>query len=128
MNLSYDEYVDFDEDQYDVYLERMKEEGKIWEENVNDSSDDLGEEIDELFNLGEEEEDVVEEFDSNVFVSFFSNEGDSDWDEKKWKQFKKVKMVKDCKSCKKFVEVKKGKDFNVFKRFMFVYMFWFNVS
>lgn len=62
----------------------MKEEGKIWEENVNDSSDDLGEEIDEFFNFGEEEEDVVEEFDSNVFVSFFSNEGDSDCEEKKW--------------------------------------------
>lgn len=44
MNPSYDEYADSDEDQHDAYLERMKEEGKIREENANDSSDDSGEE------------------------------------------------------------------------------------
>lgn len=44
MNPNYDEYADSDEDQHDAYLERMKEEGKIREENANDSSDDSGEE------------------------------------------------------------------------------------
>ena len=44
MNPSYDEYADSDEDQHDAYLERMKEEGKIREENANDSSDESGEE------------------------------------------------------------------------------------
>lgn len=44
MNPSYDDYADSDEDQHDAYLERMKEEGKIREENANDSSDDSGEE------------------------------------------------------------------------------------
>lgn len=44
MKQSYDEYADSDEDQHDAYLERMKEEGKIREENANDSSDGSGEE------------------------------------------------------------------------------------
>lgn len=48
MNPSYDEYADSDEDQHDAYLERMKEEGKIREENANDSSDDSGEETGRL--------------------------------------------------------------------------------
>lgn len=47
MNPSYDDYADSDEDQHDAYLERMKEEGKIREENANDSSDDSGEETGE---------------------------------------------------------------------------------
>uniref|UniRef100_A0A2K5F5S6 FACT complex subunit SSRP1 n=1 Tax=Aotus nancymaae TaxID=37293 RepID=A0A2K5F5S6_AOTNA len=101
MNPSYDEYADSDEDQHDAYLERMKEEGKIREENANDSSDDSGEETDESFNPGEEEEDVAEEFDSNASASSSSNEGDSDRDEKKRKQLKKAKMAKDRKSRKK---------------------------
>uniref|UniRef100_U3FIU7 FACT complex subunit SSRP1 n=1 Tax=Callithrix jacchus TaxID=9483 RepID=U3FIU7_CALJA len=104
MNPSYDEYADSDEDQHDAYLERMKEEGKIREENANDSSDDSGEETDESFNPGEEEEDVAEEFDSNASASSSSNEGDSDRDEKKRKQLKKAKMAKDRKSRKKPVE------------------------
>lgn len=53
MNPSYDDYADSDEDQHDAYLERMKEEGKIREENANDSSDESGEETGELtFVLG----------------------------------------------------------------------------
>jgi len=51
MNPSYDEYADSDEDQHDAYLERMKEEGKIREENANDSSDDSGEETGGLGSL-----------------------------------------------------------------------------
>lgn len=47
MKQSYDEYADSDEDQHDAYLERMKEEGKIREENANDSSDGSGEETGE---------------------------------------------------------------------------------
>ncbi|XP_010840531.1 PREDICTED: FACT complex subunit SSRP1-like [Bison bison bison] len=105
MNPSYDEYADSDEDQHDAYLERMKEEGKIREENANDSSDDSGEETDESFNPGEEEEDVAEEFDSNASASSSSNEGDSDREEKKRKQLKKAKMAKDRKSRKKPLEV-----------------------
>lgn len=57
-----------------------------------------------------------------LLVSFFSNDGDSDWDEMKRKQFKIVEIVKDYNGFKKFVEVEKGKVFNVFKRYMFVYM------
>ncbi|KAB0339954.1 hypothetical protein FD755_024830 [Muntiacus reevesi] len=57
------------EDQHDAYLERMKEEGKIQEENS--------------FNPGEEEEDVAEEFDSNASACSSNNEGDSDREEKK---------------------------------------------
>ena len=75
MNPSYDEYADSDEDQHDAYLERMKEEGKIREENANDSNDDSREESDESFNPGEEEEDVAEEFDSNASASSSSNRG-----------------------------------------------------
>ena len=75
MNPSYDEYADSEEDQHNAYLERMKEEGKIWEENANDSSDDSREESDESFNPGEEEEDVAEEFDSNASASSSSNGG-----------------------------------------------------
>ncbi|XP_033063411.1 FACT complex subunit SSRP1 isoform X1 [Trachypithecus francoisi] len=128
MNPSYDEYADSDEDQHDAYLERMKEEGKIREENANDSSDDSGEETDESFNPGEEEEDVAEEFDSNASASSSSNEGDSDRDEKKRKQLKKAKMAKDRKSRKKPVEVKRGKDPNAPKRPMSAYMLWLNAS
>uniref|UniRef100_A0A8D2BFV5 FACT complex subunit SSRP1 n=1 Tax=Sciurus vulgaris TaxID=55149 RepID=A0A8D2BFV5_SCIVU len=128
MNPSYDEYADSDEDQHDAYLERMKEEGKIREENANDSSDDSGEETDESFNPGEEEEDVAEEFDSNASASSSSNEGDSDRDEKKRKQLKRAKMAKDRKSCKKPMEMKKGKDPNAPKRPMSAYMLWLNAS
>ncbi|KAI4537228.1 hypothetical protein MG293_012091 [Ovis ammon polii] len=128
MNPNYDEYADSDEDQHDAYLERMKEEGKIREENANDSSDDSGEETDESFNPGEEEEDVAEEFDSNASASSSSNEGDSDREEKKRKQLKKAKMAKDRKSRKKPLEVKKGKDPNAPKRPMSAYMLWLNAS
>uniref|UniRef100_A0A8C8Z5P1 FACT complex subunit SSRP1 n=1 Tax=Prolemur simus TaxID=1328070 RepID=A0A8C8Z5P1_PROSS len=96
MNPSYDEYADSDEDQHDAYLERMKEEGKIREENANDSSDDSGEETGGLASV----------FDSNASASSSSNEGDSDRDEKKRKQLKKAKMAKDRKSRKKPMEVK----------------------
>ena len=75
MNPSYDEYADLEEDQHDAYLEWMKEEGKIREENANDSNDDSREESDESFNPGEEEEDVAEEFDSNASASSSSNRG-----------------------------------------------------
>lgn len=51
MKQSYDEYADSDEDQHDAYLERMKEEGKIREENANDSSDGSGEETGEGLGL-----------------------------------------------------------------------------
>ncbi|XP_020830233.1 FACT complex subunit SSRP1 [Phascolarctos cinereus] len=128
INPSYDEYADSDEDQHDAYLERMKEEGKIREENANDSSDDSGDETDESFNPGDEEDDVAEEFDSNASASSSSNEGDSDRDEKKKKLAKKAKIVKERKSRKKPVEGKKGKDPNAPKRPMSAYMLWLNAS
>uniref|UniRef100_A0A674K901 FACT complex subunit SSRP1 n=1 Tax=Terrapene triunguis TaxID=2587831 RepID=A0A674K901_9SAUR len=97
MPQSYDEYADSDEDQHDAYLERMKEEGKIREENADDSSDESGEETDESFNPGEEDEDVAEEFDSEVSAS---SDGGSDREEKR-KPAKKAKIVKERKPRKK---------------------------
>ncbi|NXG54597.1 SSRP1 protein, partial [Hemiprocne comata] len=126
MKQSYDEYADSDEDQHDAYLERMKEEGKIREENANDSSDGSGEETDESFNPGEEDDDVAEEFDSNASASSSSGDGDSDRGEKK--PAKKAKVVKDRKPRKKQPESKKGKDPNAPKRPMSAYMLWLNAS
>ncbi|EHB15889.1 FACT complex subunit SSRP1 [Heterocephalus glaber] len=127
-NLSYHKYTDADEDQHDAYLEKMKEEGKIREENANGSSDDLGEEMDESFYPGEEEEDVAEEFDSNASASSSSNEGESDQDEKEQKRLKKAKMAKDPKGHKKTVEVKKGKDPSVPEQPLSAYVLWLNAS
>uniref|UniRef100_A0A8C3MYX0 FACT complex subunit SSRP1 n=1 Tax=Geospiza parvula TaxID=87175 RepID=A0A8C3MYX0_GEOPR len=126
MKQSYDEYADSDEDQHDAYLERMKEEGKIREENANDSSDGSGEETDSSFNPGEEDDDVAEEFDSNASASSSSGDGDSDRDDKK--PAKKAKIVKDRKPRKKQPESKKGKDPNAPKRPMSAYMLWLNAS
>uniref|UniRef100_A0ABM5F7Y9 FACT complex subunit SSRP1 n=1 Tax=Pogona vitticeps TaxID=103695 RepID=A0ABM5F7Y9_9SAUR len=124
-NMPYDEYAGSDEDSHDAYLERMKEEGKIREENANDSSEDSGEETDESFNPVEEEEDVAEEFDSNASASSSSNEGDSD--ERK-KPAKKAKIVKERKPRKKPSEGKKGKDPNAPKRPLSAYMLWLNAN
>ncbi|EMP27907.1 FACT complex subunit SSRP1 [Chelonia mydas] len=124
MPQSYDEYADSDEDQHDAYLERMKEEGKIREENADDSSDESGEETDESFNPGEEDEDVAEEFDSEVSAS---SDGGSDREEKR-KPAKKAKIVKERKPRKKPSESKKGKDPNAPKRPMSAYMLWLNAS
>ncbi|XP_030417691.1 FACT complex subunit SSRP1 isoform X1 [Gopherus evgoodei] len=124
MPQSYDEYADSDEDQHDAYLERMKEEGKIREENADDSSDESGEETDESFNPGEEEDDVAEEFDSEVSAS---SDGGSDREEKR-KPAKKAKIVKERKPRKKSSESKKGKDPNAPKRPMSAYMLWLNAS
>ncbi|XP_029430661.1 FACT complex subunit SSRP1 isoform X2 [Rhinatrema bivittatum] len=127
MKQSYDEYADSDEDQHDAYLERMKEEGKI-RENANDSSDDDGDETDESFNPGEEEDEIAEEFDSEVSASSSSNEGDSDNQEEKKKPAKRPKIVKEKKPRKKASEGKKGKDPNAPKRPMSAYMLWLNAS
>lgn len=54
MKQNYDEYAGSDDDSHDAYLERMKEEGKIREENANDSSEDSGEETGELFSRDRE--------------------------------------------------------------------------
>lgn len=56
MNPNYEIYTDSNEDQHDAYLEQMKEEVKIQEKNAKDSSNDLREESNELFNSGEEKE------------------------------------------------------------------------
>ncbi|XP_019370052.1 PREDICTED: FACT complex subunit SSRP1 [Crocodylus porosus] len=123
---SYDEYADSDEDQHDAYLERMKEEGKIREENANDSSDESGEETDESFNPGEEDDDVAEEFNSHPSASSSSGDGDSDRDEKK--PAKKAKIVRERKPRKKQLEGKKSKDPDAPKRPMSAYMLWLNAS
>ncbi|KFM13511.1 FACT complex subunit SSRP1, partial [Aptenodytes forsteri] len=115
MKQSYDEYADSDEDQHDAYLERMKEEGKIREENANDSSDGSGEET-----------VPPRRFDSNASASSSSGDGDSDRDEKK--PAKKAKIVKDRKPRKKQLESKKGKDPNAPKRPMSAYMLWLNAN
>nr|XP_033776568.1 FACT complex subunit SSRP1 isoform X1 [Geotrypetes seraphini] len=127
MKQSYDEYADSDEDTHDAYLERMKEEGKI-RENANDSSDDDGDETDESFNPGEEEDEIAEEFDSEVSPSSSSNEGDSDNQTEKKKPSKRAKIVKEKKPRKKTSEGKKGKDPNAPKRPMSAYMLWLNAS
>nr|XP_014353403.1 PREDICTED: FACT complex subunit SSRP1 [Latimeria chalumnae] len=123
---SYDDYADSDEDPHDAYLERMKEEGKIREEAANDSSEDSGEETDESFNPGQEEEDVAEEFDSNASASASSDEEGSEEEEKK-RPAKKPKLVKERKPHKK-AEGKKAKDPQAPKRPMSAYMLWLNAN
>ncbi|KAM4032902.1 FACT complex subunit SSRP1 [Anomaloglossus baeobatrachus] len=122
----YDDYADSDDDQqHDAYLERMKEEGKIRE---NADSDDSGDETDESFNPGEEEDEVAEEFDSNPSVSSSSAGSDDDEGEKeKKKKAKKPKIVKEKKPRKK-AEGKKAKDPAAPKRPMSAYMLWLNAS
>uniref|UniRef100_A0A674KDA5 FACT complex subunit SSRP1 n=1 Tax=Terrapene triunguis TaxID=2587831 RepID=A0A674KDA5_9SAUR len=116
---SYDEYADSDEDQHDAYLERMKEEGKIREENADDSSDESGEET------GETCAPIPScRFDSEVSAS---SDGGSDREEKR-KPAKKAKIVKERKPRKKPSESKKGKDPNAPKRPMSAYMLWLNAS
>ncbi|XP_063086476.1 FACT complex subunit SSRP1-like [Cavia porcellus] len=129
-NPKYRKYTDSDEELHDAYLERMKEEGKIREENPNDSSDDLGEEMDESFKPGEEEEEeVAEEFDSNASTtSSFSNEGDSDQDEKEQKQLQRAKTAKDHKDHKKTQEVKKNKDPSPHKKPTSAYTLWLKAN
>ena len=128
MNPSYDECAASDEDQHDAGLERMEEEGKVREEHANDSSEDSGEETDELLDPGEGEEDVAEESDSNASASSSSNDGDCDREEKKRRQLKKAKMAKARKSRKKPLDVKKGKDPTAPKRPMSAYMLWLSAS
>ncbi|CAJ0928105.1 unnamed protein product [Ranitomeya imitator] len=122
----YDDYADSDDDQHhDAYLERMKEEGKIRE---NADSDDSGDETDESFNPGEEEDEVAEEFDSNPSASSSSAGSDDDEGEKeKKKKAKKPKIVKEKKPRKK-AEGKKVKDPAAPKRPMSAYMLWLNAS
>nr|XP_015209471.1 PREDICTED: FACT complex subunit SSRP1 [Lepisosteus oculatus] len=94
-------YSDSDDDQHDAYLERMKEEGKIREEAANDSSDESGEETDESFNPGEEDEDIAEEYDSNASASDSSaDDGENDSEAEKERPPKKVKVEKEKKVSK----------------------------
>ncbi|XP_069089141.1 FACT complex subunit SSRP1 isoform X2 [Pleurodeles waltl] len=125
MKQGYDDYADSDDDQHDAYLERMKAEGKIREEHG--SSEDSGDETDESFAPGEEEEEVAEEFDSNVSASS-SSEGENTDGEPKPKAPKKVKVVKERKPRKKASEGKKTKDPNAPKRPMSAYMIWLNAN
>ncbi|XP_053307153.1 FACT complex subunit SSRP1 [Spea bombifrons] len=120
----YDDYADSDDDQHDAYLERMKEEGKIRE---NADSDDSGDETDESFNPGEDEDEVAEEFDSNASGSSSSGGSDDDDEAEKKKKVKKAKIVKEKKPRKK-AEGKKQKDPSAPKRPMSAYMLWLNAS
>ncbi|MBN3311766.1 SSRP1 protein, partial [Atractosteus spatula] len=123
-------YSDSDDDQHDAYLERMKEEGKIREEAANDSSDESGEETDESFNPGEEDEDIAEEYDSNASASDSSaDDGENDSEAEKERPPKKVKVEKEKKVSKpRKKESKKAKDTGAPKRPMSAYMLWLNAS
>ncbi len=87
---------DMDDDEPDAYLQRVREEGRVREE-LGDSD-----ESDDDFNPGAEEEDVAEEFDSEVDDSSDSSGGGSDSEgEKKHKKKHKEKKVKKAKSSEK---------------------------
>ncbi|CAH2321440.1 FACT complex subunit SSRP1 [Pelobates cultripes] len=126
MKQNYDDYADSDDDQHDAYLERMKEEGKIRE---NADSDDSGDETDESFNPGEEEDEVAEEFDSNPSASSSSAGSDEEEGEKKEKKKKKPVKTKPAeRKPRKKSEGKKQKDPAAPKRPMSAYMLWLNAS
>ncbi|XP_059819120.1 FACT complex subunit SSRP1-like [Hypanus sabinus] len=125
---TYDDYADSDDDQHDAYLEQVKAEGRIREETANDS--DSGDESDESFNPGEEDEEVDEEYDSNAAGSSSSSQEDQSEDERAKKvPAKKPKIVKE-KAPKKRSEGKKGKekDPSAPKRPMSAYMLWLNAN
>ncbi|CAM4687068.1 unnamed protein product [Lepidochelys kempii] len=121
MPQSYDEYADSDEDQHDAYLERMKEEGKIREENADDSSDESGEETDESFNPGEEDEDVAEEWE-------LSARGPQGQDIEHVVPSVLASLWCYGVPCTASGSSKKGKDPNAPKRPMSAYMLWLNAS
>ncbi|XP_041029977.1 FACT complex subunit SSRP1-like [Carcharodon carcharias] len=125
---NYDDYADSDEDQHDAYLEQVKAEGRIREEAANDS--ESGEETDESFNPGDEEDEVDEEYDSNAGgSSSSSNEDESDSEKHRKVPAKRAKVVKE-KPKKKKPESKKSKekDPHAPKRPMSTYMLWLNAN
>nr|XP_027194676.1 FACT complex subunit SSRP1-like [Dermatophagoides pteronyssinus] len=127
---------DIDDDEPDAYLQRVREEGRIREE-VGDSD-----ESDELFDPGEEGEEVAEEFDSDASSSSSSDENDEDGgggsggaggsdDEKKRKMKKHKEKHKHHKKAKHSTDVKKSskkkkKDDNRPKRPQSAFFIWMN--
>uniref|UniRef100_A0A8C4WUS9 FACT complex subunit SSRP1 n=1 Tax=Eptatretus burgeri TaxID=7764 RepID=A0A8C4WUS9_EPTBU len=71
-----EELEDSDDDSHDVYLQRMKEEGRTRAEAGS------GSETDESFNPGDEEEDVAEEYDSSARSSGSDSSGEEEKKEK----------------------------------------------
>uniref|UniRef100_UPI00358EAF68 FACT complex subunit SSRP1 isoform X1 n=2 Tax=Myxine glutinosa TaxID=7769 RepID=UPI00358EAF68 len=71
-----EELEDSDDDSHDVYLQRMKEEGRTRAEAGS------GSESDESFNPGEEEDDVAEEYDSSAGSSGSESSGEEENKEK----------------------------------------------
>ncbi|XP_043940113.1 FACT complex subunit SSRP1 [Protopterus annectens] len=126
MKQNYDEYAGSDEDAHDAYLEMMKKEGQIREEAGN-SEDDSGDETDESFNPGEEEEEVAEEYDSKASGSSGSENEEGSEEEEEKKPAKKPKIVKEKKPRKK-KEGKKAKDPAAPKRPLSAYMLWLNAN
>ncbi|NWH41521.1 SSRP1 protein, partial [Chloropsis hardwickii] len=128
MKQSYDEYADSDEDQHDAYLERMKEEGKIREENANDSSDGSGEETDSSFNPGEEDDDVAEDCDPSAPLPGLQLDC---WGMQRRAEPGPEVSGEGCIGVPwvfSTPQSKKGKDPNAPKRPMSAYMLWLNAS
>ncbi|XP_013394165.1 FACT complex subunit SSRP1 [Lingula anatina] len=127
----YDELLDSeDEDEHDVYLERMKQEGK--ERAEDDDQDDDEDEDDDDYVAPESGSEVAEEFDTDFTSSSSEDEeGDGDDDKKKEKKEKKKKEKKEMKT--KTVREgprkkrkKEKKDPNAPKRPQSAYFLWLN--
>lgn len=115
---------DLSDNEPDAYLQRVREEGRIREAGDSDESD-------ESFNPGQEEDEVAEEFDSNVSSSEEDSEDESDSEgERKRKKKHKEKKHKAKKSReeteKKPRKSKKSKDDGKPKRSLSAYMLWLN--
>lgn len=122
-----------DEEEHDAYLKQVKAEGRERDDEAAD--DDDSEEEDEDFNpANEKEDDVKEEFDSDVSDSSGDDEDeDEDGEEKKKKKKKRKSESKHKESKPKKAKreessssKKKKKDKNAPKRPMSAYMLFLN--
>lgn len=110
---------DLDDDEPDAYLQRVREEGRIREE-AGDSD-----ESDESFNPGQSDDEVAEEFDSNVSSSSEnSSDGNESGHEKRKKKEKSSKQKKKHKSETK--KSSKKKDSDKPKRPQSAFFLWMN--
>lgn len=122
-----DDLIDSDlsEDEPDAYLQRVREEGRVRDE-LGDSD-----ESDESFNPGQEEDEVAEEFDSNVSDS--SDEDDDDEGSHHGSGHSKKRKIKSKKSRddsgrEKTKKKSKGNDDGKPKRPQSAFFLWMNES
>jgi len=134
-----DDLVGSDDDDHDIYLHRMKAEGR---QKDDDDDDDTDSSEDEDFNPDKENpEDVREEYDSDSNMSDSSESGDEDEDEEEKRERKEKKLQekqerkekKERKPRKPKSEdggskkkKKKKKDADAPKRPMSAYFLWLN--